>query len=196
MAFYVDEYNAAGTWISGQYRKPENSRWVEALNFTYTPSSTNVATASLQVSVAGTGITAYLDNVQMMAPGGYIPPAVSPFADVPTSHNFYKQISWLRAQGISEGWVENGVRTFRPAEKINRDQMAAFLYRMSGTTDAQYTPPAVSPFADVPTSHNFYRQISWLRAQGISEGWVENGRRPSVPQNRSTVTRWQPSSTG
>ena len=74
MAFYVDEYNAAGTWISGQYRKRENSRWVEALNFTYTPSSTNVATASLQVIVAGTGITAYLDNVQMMALGAETPP--------------------------------------------------------------------------------------------------------------------------
>ena len=67
VAFYVDEYNSAGAWVSGQYRKAENSRWVEALNFTYTPSSTNVATASLQVIVAGTGITAYLDNVQLLA---------------------------------------------------------------------------------------------------------------------------------
>ncbi|MEQ7739869.1 hypothetical protein ABQG64_27285, partial [Escherichia coli] len=74
VAFYVDEYNAAGTWISGQYRKRENTRWVEALNFTYTPSSTNVATASLQVIVAGTGITAYLDNVQMMALSAEAPP--------------------------------------------------------------------------------------------------------------------------
>ncbi|MDP9997549.1 S-layer homology domain-containing protein [Pseudarthrobacter sulfonivorans] len=178
--FYVDEYDSSGAWISGQFKKVEDSRWVEAMNFSYTPTSANVAKASLQIGVNGTGITAYVDNVQMLAPG-YLPPTVSPFADVPTSHNFYKQIAWLRAQGISEGWVENGVRTFRPAEKINRDQMAAFLYRMSGTTDAQYTPPAVSPFADVPTNHTFYRQISWLRAQGISEGWVENGVRTFRP---------------
>jgi peptidoglycan/xylan/chitin deacetylase (PgdA/CDA1 family) len=181
VGFYVAEYDAAGNWISTQFKNRENSRWVESMNFTYTPSSTNVSSARMEIAMtAGAGITAYVDNVQMLAPG-YLPPTVSPFADVPTSHNFYKQISWLRAQGISEGWVENGVRTFRPAEKINRDQMAAFLYRMSGTTDAQYTPPAVSPFADVPTSHTFYRQISWLRAQGISEGWVENGVRTFRP---------------
>lgn len=76
VAFYVDEYDAAGTWVSGQYRKRENSRWVEELNFTYTPSSTNVAKASLQVIVAGTGITAYLDNVELFALGAETPPPV------------------------------------------------------------------------------------------------------------------------
>lgn len=69
VAFYVDEYDANGDWVSGQYRQRENTRWVEELNFTYTPSSKNVTTASLQVIVDGTGITAYLDNVQMLALG-------------------------------------------------------------------------------------------------------------------------------
>jgi hypothetical protein len=82
------------------------------------------------------------------------------------------------------------VVTFRPAEKINRDQMAAFLYRMSGTTDAQYTPPAVSPFADVATNHDFYRQIAWLAEKGISKGWTENGVvtfRPAEQINRDQM---------
>jgi hypothetical protein len=141
--------------------------------------------------VNGTGITAYVDNVQMLAPG-YVPPSVSPFADVATNHNFYKQIAWLSEKKISEGWLEsNGTKTFRPAEKSNRDQMAAFLYRMSGTTDAQYTPPAVSPFTDVPTTHFFYRQISWLASKGISEGWTEpNGTktfRPAEQINRDQM---------
>ena len=78
VGFYVDEYNAAGQWISGQFRKRENSRWVESMNFTYTPSSTSVASASLQVYVTGTGITAYLDNMQMMALGAAAPPSQSP----------------------------------------------------------------------------------------------------------------------
>lgn len=67
VAFYVDEYDEAGVWVSGQYRKEENSRWVEMLNFTYTPSSAHVAKASLQVIVSGSGITAFLDNVEMLA---------------------------------------------------------------------------------------------------------------------------------
>jgi hypothetical protein len=67
VGFYVDEYNAAGAWISGKYYKTENSRWVESMNFAYTPTSATVASAALQVIVDGTGITAYLDNVQMLA---------------------------------------------------------------------------------------------------------------------------------
>ncbi|QOD02207.1 S-layer homology domain-containing protein [Pseudarthrobacter sp. BIM B-2242] len=189
VTFYVDEYDTSGAWISGQFKKVEDSRWVEAMNFSYTPTSANVAKASLQVAVEGTGITAYVDNVQMLAPG-YLPPTVSPFADVATTHDFYKQIAWLAEKGISRGWTENGVVTFRPAEKINRDQMAAFLYRMSGTTDAQYTPPAVSPFADVATNHDFYRQIAWLAEKGISKGWTENGVvtfRPAEQINRDQM---------
>lgn len=74
VAFYIDEFNAAGTWLSGQYKMQENSRWVEELNFTYTPSSTNVTRAGLQVITAGTGITAYLDNVELLALGAETPP--------------------------------------------------------------------------------------------------------------------------
>jgi peptidoglycan/xylan/chitin deacetylase (PgdA/CDA1 family) len=194
VGFYIDEYNSAGTWISGGYRKVENARWVEAMNFAYTPTSANVASASLQVIVNGTGITAYVDNVQMLAQGGvpYTPPAVSPFADVSTGHTFYKEISWLAEKKISLGWTEaNGSVTFRPAAQINRDQMAAFLYRMSGTTNAQYTPPAVSPFADVSTGHTFYREISWLAEKKISLGWTEaNGSvtfRPAAQINRDQM---------
>jgi peptidoglycan/xylan/chitin deacetylase (PgdA/CDA1 family) len=68
VGFYVDEYNAAGNWISGQFKKRENTRWVESMNFTYTPTSSSVSSASLQIALtAGTGITAYVDNVQMLA---------------------------------------------------------------------------------------------------------------------------------
>ena len=74
VSFYVDEYDSAGFWISGQYRAREGSRWVEELNFAYAPSSTSVATASLQVIVEGAGISAYLDNVQLLALGVETPP--------------------------------------------------------------------------------------------------------------------------
>ncbi len=67
VGFYIDEYDANGNWISGQYKKTEASVYVESLNFNYTPSSANVASASLQVIVAGAGVTAYLDNTQWFA---------------------------------------------------------------------------------------------------------------------------------
>lgn len=63
--FYIDEYDAAGNWISGQYKRAESSVYVESFNFAYTPSSAAVTSADLQVTVtANSGITAYFDNAQ------------------------------------------------------------------------------------------------------------------------------------
>ncbi|MEK0153941.1 S-layer homology domain-containing protein [Arthrobacter oryzae] len=113
----------------------------------------------------------------------FVPPAESPFGDVSTQHAFYKEIAWLSAAGISRGWTEpDGGRTFRPAEAVHRDQMAAFLYRHAGSPD--FVPLAQPPFADVAPDHPFYREISWLWKSGVSRGWSEgNGThtfRPSV----------------
>ncbi|MBT2594669.1 S-layer homology domain-containing protein [Arthrobacter sp. ISL-72] len=103
----------------------------------------------------------------------FVPPAQSPFSDVPTTHNFFKEISWLWSAKISEGWKEaDGTWTFRPAATVNRDQMAAFIYRHAGSPD--YLPEAQSPFVDIPTNHNFYKEISWLAKNGISNGWTES----------------------
>ena len=122
--------------------------------------------------------------------GGYVPPAVSPFADVSTGQQFYKEMAWLAEQGISTGWVDgNGVRTYRPLQAINRDAMAAFLYRIAKSPE--YKAPEVSPFADVSTNQQFYKEMSWLAEQGISTGWVDgNGvrtYRPLQPINRDAM---------
>jgi hypothetical protein len=68
--FVVDEYNSAGTWISDKYVagvSSANANGVEVgyVNFTYTPSSSSVASARLQVVAHGAGLTAYYDNAQM-----------------------------------------------------------------------------------------------------------------------------------
>ncbi|MFF1382229.1 S8 family serine peptidase [Arthrobacter sp. NPDC058288] len=111
------------------------------------------------------------------SPADFVPPAESPFADVPTTHHFYKEISWLAKQGISKGWEEaDHSWTFRPASTVNRDQMAAFLYRhyVYLHPDAPgFVPETTSPFADIPVTHNFYKEISWLAKEGISNGWTE-----------------------
>ncbi|WP_406636686.1 S-layer homology domain-containing protein [Pseudarthrobacter quantipunctorum] len=111
----------------------------------------------------------------------YVPPAVSPFVDVSTVQQFYREMAWLAEQKISTGWDEgNGVRSYRPLQAINRDAMAAFLYRMAGSPD--YAAPAVSPFADVSTGQQFYREMAWLAEQKISTGWDEgNGVRTYRP---------------
>ncbi|HLZ15244.1 MAG TPA: polysaccharide deacetylase family protein [Candidatus Saccharimonadales bacterium] len=99
VAFYVDEYNANGDWISGQYLKREVNPFVEDMNFTYTPSSANVSKASLQVIVAGTGITAYLDSAQLFTLNGT--------AEIPNN----LIVNGTFDQGINSGWSTDAPAT-------------------------------------------------------------------------------------
>jgi len=113
----------------------------------------------------------------------FSPPQYSWFADIPPGTQFYKEINWLAAYGISGGWDEgNGQFTYRPLTPVKRDAMAAFLYRLAGKPT--FTPPATSPFVDVSTSNQFYKEITWLASMQISSGWDEgNGKASYRPQN-------------
>lgn len=65
VGFYIDEYDASGNWISGQYKGGVRATGISNASFSYVPSSTNVAKASLQVILAGnSGITGYIDDIR------------------------------------------------------------------------------------------------------------------------------------
>ncbi len=119
----------------------------------------------------------------------FTPPAVSPFADLPTDAKFYKEITWLADKGISTGWeAADETRTYRPLQPVNRDAMAAFMYRLA--EQPEFTAPATSPFFDVPVGAQFYKEITWLAAQGISTGWTESAGKsfkPLLPVNRDAM---------
>lgn len=56
----------------------------------------------------------------------YVAPRSAEFSDVQPGGAFYKEISWMHSKGISTGWDDG---TYRPADPIKRDAMAAFIYR-------------------------------------------------------------------
>jgi hypothetical protein len=119
-------------------------------------------------------------------------PAVSPFADVSTRTTpaFYRDILSMEQYGYATGWTEpDGTRTYRPDQPVARDAMAAFFYRVAGSPD--YTPPAVSPFADVSTTQPFYKEMAWLEESGIATGWTEpdgtRTYRPDQPVARDAM---------
>ena len=76
---------------------------------------------------------------------------------------------------------------------MNRDAMAAFLYRSAG--EPAYTPPRDSPFEDVSSTSTFYKEISWAESVGITTGWRDGTYRPLQPINRDAmaafVYRWK-----
>ena len=158
VAFYVDEYNAAGTWISGQYRKRENSKWVEELNFTYTPSSSNVAKASLQVIVAGTGITAYIDNVEMLALGAETPPP--PPANLVANGTFDAGIGGGWSTDAATAMVADGAGNGAPANPVNSVKL-------------QSTAAATHLFSPkVPVTPGTYNITAYLNLKNRTAGEV------------------------
>ena len=107
------------------------------------------------------------------------------FSDVPESHPFYKEITWLAGQEITSGFPDG---TFRPSATVARDAMAAFLYRLVG---ADYPSPEEAPFTDVAPTRQFATEIAWMADFGISEGYSNgNGTysfRPSIPVARDAT---------
>lgn len=63
VGFYVDEYDASGNWISGQYLSGDHSLGATNINLLYKPTSANVKYASFQLILVGNSlIEAYFDN--------------------------------------------------------------------------------------------------------------------------------------
>ncbi|WP_237221637.1 S-layer homology domain-containing protein [Rothia nasimurium] len=103
----------------------------------------------------------------------YIPPVNSPFRDIHPGMQFYKEMCWLNYARISTGWPD---RTFRPWDNVRRDAMAAFLYRLAGSPS--FTMPSRSPFTDINPRTQFYKEMCWLSATGLSTGWADRTFRP------------------
>ncbi|HET7414670.1 MAG TPA: GH25 family lysozyme [Arthrobacter sp.] len=118
------------------------------------------------------------------------PPRTSPFRDYGPGDKFYKEVAWLEAAGITNGWkVGKNAYEYRPLEPINRDAMAAFLYRFAGKPS--YDPPRNSPFRDYPRGSKFYKEITWLESTNITNGWEVSDDvyeyRPLEPINRDAM---------
>ena len=115
------------------------------------------------------------------------PPAVV-FTDI-AANPFRAEIEWLAATGVTTGWETTpGFAEFRPLQNVNRDQMAAFLYRFAGAPD--FIAPEMPTFSDVPADHVFFTEIEWLAAQDITHGWTVGSRtefRPTTAVNRDVM---------
>ncbi|TSD62352.1 S-layer homology domain-containing protein [Aeromicrobium piscarium] len=109
-------------------------------------------------------------------------PAYTPFGDVPTSHQFYEDIAWLRDSAVTSGYSDG---TFRPRGSVERQAMAAFLYRAAGSP--QFDAPARPTFRDVSRSHQFYREIEWLNSTGITTGFHDGTFRARASVERKAM---------
>ncbi len=104
-----------------------------------------------------------------------------PFTDL-SKTGFRTQIEWLHARKLATGWADG---TYRPSATMNRDAMAAYIYRHAGSPS--FTAPARSPFKDVPTTSLYYKEIAWMEAVGLTTGWGDGTYRPLQPISRDAM---------
>lgn len=108
---------------------------------------------------------------------------VAPFTDVSQTHPFCADIAGGARAGVISGRVDG---SFGPASSVSRGAMAALLARLAGVTFA--SPRCESPpFADVPVTHPFCREIAWLVDEGVAWGYGDGTYRPAHPVARGAT---------
>ncbi|WP_342372482.1 lamin tail domain-containing protein [Propioniciclava soli] len=107
--------------------------------------------------------------------------AVPPFSDVPVGTEHFDAIAWMKNAGLTTGWPDG---TFRPTTAVNRDAMAAFLYRAAGSPSVA---GLTEPFADVTPTTEHYAAIVWAANEGVTTGWPDGTFRPTAPIDRNAM---------
>ena len=160
---YIDEYNASGAWISGQYVYSKKTVGAETFSFDYVPSSANVAKAGLQYIVTGgSGITGYLDELKLLAPAGTTAPD-----PIPTPTNLVANGTF--DAGIADGWTTNSPTSIT-ADTANNGSPANATnsVRLTATTQERHL---FSPQVTVVNGKS-YSITSYLNLQQITSGEI------------------------
>ena len=87
------------------------------------------------------------------------------FRDVPPDSTFARHIAWIASVGITHGVNPPKNDLFDPKGFVTREQMASFLSRGLGLTDADHPG-----FRDVPSGSTFDSSIRRLAKAGITRG--------------------------
>ncbi len=87
----------------------------------------------------------------------------SSFDDVSDDSTYSPAVDWLAETGITLGCATT---SYCPAGTVTRAEMAAFLWRLEGSSEGS----APAGFSDVPTDHFAGPAIDWLLASGTTTG--------------------------
>jgi hypothetical protein len=111
--------------------------------------------------------------------------AITPtFTDVPTTHAFFDEIEWMAAADISTGFQPGP--EYRPDQKVSRAAMSAFMYRLAG--QPAFADPPTATFTDVPTTSQFFTEIEWMNAEGITTGFPGGLYKPDQAVTRAAMS--------
>jgi peptidoglycan/xylan/chitin deacetylase (PgdA/CDA1 family) len=161
LGYYIDEYDAGNNWISGQWIGAKTSPTVEAINFTYTPTSTAVKKARLQVYAnANSGIRAYVDSFQWFSLQDTTP--------APPTNNLLPNSTF--DHGIADGWTtDNGTVFSADAANHGSPSDTAHAIKLTGSTAAAHLfAPKVTVKNTSTYNINAYLNLSTLASGEVA----------------------------
>jgi amidase len=111
------------------------------------------------------------------------------FPDVPPDHWAYGSIEGVVADNIVEGYPDGN---YHPEWDVTRGQMAVFIARASAAPPgeeglADYEPPLVPAFDDVPSDYWCYRHVEYLASLAVVDGYPDGLYRPGRPVTRDQM---------
>lgn len=106
------------------------------------------------------------------------------FSDVPALAPFYADIMWMAYAGITTGLPDG---SFAPNATVQRQAMAAFLYRYLDRPLGDHPPCVSAPYNDVPIGAPFCGEIAWMKTTGITTGYADGGFHPNDPVARQAM---------
>lgn len=153
-------------------------RWMACEGLTVGYSNGNFG-PSRQLSRGETAIFLYRLSGESHDPGTTVD-----FPDVPADDAAFPAVSWMKDRGFSAGYADG---SFGRDRSISRGELAAFLYRMSGTT---YPTTAYSPYADMTRKTSFFAAAAWLHSTGMITGYADRSFRPDRPVTRAETAKF------
>lgn len=169
VAFYIDEYDENGDWISGQYKTAKRDTGIEIISFAYIASTSTVKKAGLQIIlVANSGITGYLDEVRFLAPAGSSPPP-DPGSNTDSGPAENLLPNGTFDEGLSGGWTTDGPLHITPDNTgQGSPQNPDNAIKLVASTQNRHL---FSPLVDVDNG-NSYALSDYLDIRQITNGEV------------------------
>jgi len=108
------------------------------------------------------------------------------FADIPTSHEAFKEINYLVNQGVIRGYTENGKKLFKPGDNVRRWQVAKMVINAAGI---QVSKPSKSSFTDVKAGTEESMYVEAAVQLGIIEPTSKTTFSPHTPITRDEMAK-------
>jgi hypothetical protein len=143
------------------------------------------ATAAAAITLTGIPVAAHASTAPAPAQATVTTagqgPCVTDFTDAPPTGSFYTAITWMACEGLTSGYADG---SFGKNQRITRGETASFLYRLSGD---KHRATTTQRFSDVPVGSTHSIAISWMQAQGLSNGYTDGTFGRNKPISRGEL---------